>query len=133
MCIRDSIDLGGSDRLAILLDPYSSAFKKFENDAYLVMENGNLVLMATASKDNNYARLADTFNSRAGAELLWNLPGDLAADSILKKVDDAGGALTLSLIHILDMEVDMLDRRGLLFSIIYLIRVISKNRLANGL
>ena len=91
-----SIDLGGSDRLAILLDPSSSAFKKFENDAYLVMENGNLVLMATASKDNKYARLADTFNSRAGAELLWNLPGDLAADSILKKVDDAVGALTSS-------------------------------------
>ena len=58
-----TIDLGGSDRLAILLDPSSSAFKKFENDAYLVMENGNLVLMATASKDNKYARLADTFNS----------------------------------------------------------------------
>ena len=37
-----TIDLGGSDRLAILLDPSSSAFKKFENDAYLVMENGNL-------------------------------------------------------------------------------------------
>ncbi|MFR4417528.1 MAG: autotransporter domain-containing protein, partial [Akkermansia sp.] len=91
-----TIDLGGSDRLAILLDPSSSAFKKFENDAYLVMENGNLVLMATASKDNKYARLADTFNSRAGAELLWNLPGDLAADSILKKVDDAVGALTSS-------------------------------------
>ena len=91
-----TIDLGGSDRLAILLDPTSSAFKKFENDAYLVMENGNLVLMATASKDNKYARLADTFNSRAGAELLWNLPGDLAADSILKKVDDAVGALTSS-------------------------------------
>ena len=49
----------------------SSAFKKFENDAYLVMENGNLVLMATASKDNKYARLADTFNSRAGACLLY--------------------------------------------------------------
>ncbi len=92
-----TIDLGGSDRLAIPLDPSSSsAFKKFENDAYLVMENGNLVLMATASKDNKYARLADTFNSRAGAELLWNLPGDLAADSILKKVDDAVGALTSS-------------------------------------
>ena len=91
-----TIDLGGSDRLAILLDPSSSAFKKFENDAYLVMENGNLVLMATASKDNKYARLADTFNSRVGAELLWNLPGDLAADSILKKVDDAVGALTSS-------------------------------------
>ena len=91
-----TIDLGGSDRLAILLDPSSSAFKKFENDAYLVMENGNLVLMATASKDNKYARLADTFNSRAGAELLWNLPGDLAAESILKKVDDAVGALTSS-------------------------------------
>ena len=28
-----TIDLGGSDRLAILLDPSSSAFKKFENDA----------------------------------------------------------------------------------------------------
>ena len=91
-----TIDLGGSDRLAILLDPSSSAFKKFENDAYLVMENGNLVLVATASKDNKYARLADTVNSRAGAELLWNLPGDLAADSILKKVDDAVGALTSS-------------------------------------
>ncbi|QWP33201.1 autotransporter outer membrane beta-barrel domain-containing protein [Akkermansia muciniphila] len=91
-----AIDLGGSDRLAILLDPSSSAFKKFENDAYLVMENGNLVLMATASRDNKYARLADTFNSGAGAELLWNLPGDLAADSILKKVDDAVGALTSS-------------------------------------
>ncbi len=91
-----TIDLGGSDRLAILLDPSSSAFKKFENDAYLVMENGTLVLMATASKHNKYARLADTFNSRAGAELLWNLPGDLAADSILKKVDDAVGALTSS-------------------------------------
>ena len=48
MCIRDrdgTIDLGGSDRLAILLDPSSSAFKKFENNAYLVMENGNLVLV----------------------------------------------------------------------------------------
>ncbi|WP_354830782.1 autotransporter-associated beta strand repeat-containing protein [Akkermansia muciniphila] len=90
------IDLGGSDRLAILLDPSSSAFKKFENNAYLVMENGNLVLVATASKDNKYARIADTVNSRAGAELLWNLPGDLAADSILKKVDDAVGALTAS-------------------------------------
>ena len=91
-----TIDLGGSDRLAILLDPSSSAFKKFENNAYLVMENGNLVLVATASKDNKYARIADTVNSRAGAELLWNLPGDLAADSILKKVDDAVGALTSS-------------------------------------
>ena len=90
-----TIDLGGSDRLAILLDS-SSAFKKFEKDAYLVMENGNLVLMATASRDNKYARLADTANSRAGAELLWNLPGNLAADSILKKVDDAVGALTSS-------------------------------------
>ena len=27
-----TIDLGGSDRLAILLDPSSSAFKQFEND-----------------------------------------------------------------------------------------------------
>ena len=31
-----TIDLGGSDRLAILLDPSYSAFKKFENNAYPV-------------------------------------------------------------------------------------------------
>ena len=31
------------------------------------------------------------------------------------------------------MEADMLDRRGDWFFIIYLMRVISENRLANGL
>ena len=84
------IDLDGSDKLAITLDS-SAAFKKFESGAYLTIDGGNLVLVATASKDNKYARVAHSFNSRAGAELLWNLPGGIPGDSLLKQVDDAIG------------------------------------------
>ncbi|KAA3197621.1 hypothetical protein F1984_12605, partial [Akkermansia sp. BIOML-A46] len=89
------IDLDGSDKLAITLDS-SAAFKKFESGAYLTIDGGNLVLVATASKDNKYARVAHSFNSRAGAELLWNLPGGIPGDSLLKQVDDAIGSLTAS-------------------------------------
>lgn len=91
-----TIDFGGGDKIGILLDPSSSAFKKFENNAYLTMDGGNIILVATASRDNKYARIADTANSMAGAQLLWNLPGDLDADSVLRKVDDAVSALTAS-------------------------------------
>ena len=89
------IDLDGSDKLAITLDS-SAAFKKFESGAYLTIDGGNLVLVATASRDNKYARVAHSFNSRAGAELLWNLPGGIPGDSLLKQVDDAIGSLTAS-------------------------------------
>ena len=89
------IDLDGSDKLAITLDS-SAAFKKFESGAYLTIDGGNLILVATASRDNKYARVAHSFNSRAGAELLWNLPGGIPGDSLLKQVDDAIGSLTAS-------------------------------------
>ncbi len=48
------------------------AFNKFNSTATLANEGGNLVLKTSKTTENKYQALAESKNSQAGADLMWN-------------------------------------------------------------
>ena len=91
--------LGTNGSIDIILDKTGSlAFKGLDSHAKLIIgEDGNIVIKTTASGTNDYAKVATTANSLAGAELLWNLNLTQAdAGTVLAQVDLRVGTLVNS-------------------------------------
>ncbi len=71
----------------------SSAFKKVK-EATLIADGKNLTLQTTYHTQNQYANMATSGNSMAGAAMLWSVnTGSLPSGSALKAVDEAVHAL----------------------------------------
>lgn len=72
-------DLGADERVPLILG--SGFVLTHLSSAWLTVENGDIVLHTLAQTRNLYADAAGSHNGRAGARLLWNLPGRVLSEA----------------------------------------------------